>query len=61
MQIRKIDKKIPIIMFTAHPDIKSIKGAKKLGATSYIPKLGIYSEGLKLTLNMIAKKLDKKE
>ena len=58
-QIRKIDKKIPVIMFTGHPDTRSIKGAEKLGVSSYVPKLSVYSEGasnLKTALSMLEKK-----
>lgn len=40
-QIRKIDNELPVIMFTANPDIKSVKGTKKLGVTAYIPKLSL--------------------
>ena len=43
-KIRKIDRKIPVIMFTAHPDEKSFKGARKLGITAYVPKLSEYSD-----------------
>ncbi|MDD5427974.1 MAG: response regulator [Candidatus Omnitrophica bacterium] len=43
-QIRKIDKELPVIMFTANPDIKSIKGTKKLGVSAYIPKLCVYTD-----------------
>ena len=47
-QIRKIDKKIPVIMFSGHPDTRS-----------YVPKLSVYSEGasnLKTALSMLEKK-----
>ena len=42
-EIRKVDAKLPVIMFTANPDIKSIKGAKKLGVSAYVPKLCLYT------------------
>ena len=42
-QIRKIDSSLPVIMFTANPDIKSIKGSKKLGVSAYIPKFCLYT------------------
>lgn len=61
-RIRKIDKKIPVIMFTAHPDIKSMEGAENLGVSAYIPKLSIYSEvqaALKVAIDLAKKKLDK--
>lgn len=38
-QLRKFDKKIPVVMLTAHPDIKSMKGAEELGISCYTPKL----------------------
>jgi len=61
-QIRQIDKKIPVIMFTAYPDLKSIEGATELGVTCYTPKLGVYSEdqeSLKSALHMAMEKLEK--
>jgi CheY-like chemotaxis protein len=42
-QIRGMNKRIPVIMFTANPDIRSIRGSKKLGVSAYIPKLCLYS------------------
>ncbi len=42
-QIRKIDKNLPVIMFTANPDIKSIKGTKRLGVSAYVPKFCLYT------------------
>ena len=62
-QIREINKKIPVIMFTAYPDEKSIKGTEKLGVSFYVPKLSVYSDAyanLKLAIDMIEKKLSKK-
>ncbi|MDD5136478.1 MAG: response regulator [Candidatus Omnitrophica bacterium] len=41
--IRQIDAKLPVIMFTANPDIKSIKGSKKLGVCAYVPKFCLYT------------------
>ena len=41
--IRKVDAKLPVIMFTANPDIKSIKGSKKLGVSAYVPKFCLYT------------------
>lgn len=43
-QIRKIKDDLPVIMFTANPDIKSIKGSKKLGVSAYIPKFCVYTD-----------------
>ncbi|MFH1414376.1 MAG: response regulator [Candidatus Omnitrophota bacterium] len=60
-EIRKIDDKIPVIMITAHPDMKSIKGAEGLGVSSYVPKISAYTdsqEAIKTALVMIARKRD---
>ncbi len=61
-ELRKMDKEIPVIMFTAHPEIKIMKGAEKLGVSAFIPKLSVYSDvpsGLKTALDMAGKKLRK--
>lgn len=58
--IRKIDKDIPVIMFTAYPDEKSMKNTGKLGVSSYVPKLSVYSgahEALKAAISMAKKKI----
>lgn len=58
--IRKIDKKIPVVMFTAHPDIKSIEGTERMGVSAYIPKLSAYSDAqptLKAVIEVTAKRL----
>lgn len=62
-EIREIDDKIPVIMVTAHPDIKAMKGTEKLGVSAFIPKLSTFSDvsaSLKATIEMIRKKMDKK-
>jgi len=38
-EIRKQNKHIPVIMFTAHPEIKVISGTEQLGVSAFIPKL----------------------
>lgn len=43
-EIRKINKKIAVIMFTAYPDMKSIKAAKDLNVSVYTPKLSSYED-----------------
>ena len=61
--IRKTDKEIPVIMFTAYPDDKSIKGADNLGVLAFIPKFGVYSDSqaaLQSALSMAVKKLGNK-
>jgi len=63
-EIRKIDKEVPVIMFTAYPDGRSFGGANKLGAIMFIPKLSAYSDNqaaLKEAIHIAEKKLNKKE
>lgn len=58
-EIRKIDKKLRIIMFTAYPDQYSFKWSKKLDVSAFIPKLSAYSDthsALKAAIDMIEKK-----
>lgn len=61
-EIRKFNKEIPVVMFTAHPDKKSIVGTEQLGVYAYIPKLSVYQDvqaTLKSIINTIEKKLNK--
>lgn len=61
-EIRKINKDIPVIMFTAFPDKRSLEGTAKLGITAYIPKLSVHSDAsksLRTALEIAAK--EKKE
>lgn len=61
-EIRKINFEIPVIMFTAFPDKRSINEVEKLGVTAYIPKLSSYSDAhtaLKTALHMAEDKLNK--
>ena len=64
-QIRKFNKSLAVIMFTAHADMKNIKGAQKLGVSAFIPKLSTYSSdiqgSLHSALDMAEKKIMKKE
>jgi len=41
--IRKINKTVPVIMFTAFPDAKSITDSEQLGICAYVPKTNILS------------------
>jgi CheY-like chemotaxis protein len=59
-QIRKFDKKIPVIMFTAHADIKNIKGAQELGVSAFIPKLSTYSSDIQASLRSVLDMAQKK-
>jgi len=45
-EIRKISKDIPVIMFTAFPDKKSIEEGRALGVCAYIPKLSVLSSSI---------------
>ncbi len=61
-QIRKIDQDIPVIMFTAYPDVKSITGTEELGVSSYIPKMSTFSDvqtALKSAIEMALKRFRK--
>lgn len=61
-KIRAVNKDIPVIMFTAFPDIKSMEGANELGVVCYTPKLGVDYEdqaSLKSALLLAINKLKK--
>ncbi|MDP2941182.1 MAG: response regulator [Candidatus Omnitrophota bacterium] len=59
-EIRKIDSKVAVIMFTGYPDERSVSEGCKLGISSYIPKLNdvvnVHSV-LEAALDLIEKKL----
>jgi len=57
-EIRNIDDSLPVVMLTAHPDIKVIKGAEKLGVGAFIPKMSPYQSmqgALRSAINMALK------
>ncbi|MBL7151282.1 MAG: response regulator [Candidatus Omnitrophica bacterium] len=61
-EIRKINKKIPVIMFTAYPNEKSIQESEKFGISAYVPKLSAYSDShdnLRSAIKMAEKTLKK--
>lgn len=61
-EIRKMNKDIPVIMFTASPDVKSMQGAEELKVSAYIPKASAYSDtqdALKIALHMTGQALEK--
>jgi two-component system response regulator (stage 0 sporulation protein F) len=63
-EIRKIDREVPVIMFTAYPNIRAMDGAEKLGISAFIPKLSVYSDAqasLKAAIEMVCRKLDRKK
>jgi len=58
-EVRKTNNKLPVIMFTAYPNTKTIEDSDKLGIHAFIPKLSAYSEvalALKSTIDMLEKK-----
>lgn len=58
-EIRKINKNIPVIMFTAHPDEESMSKSRGLDVSAYVPKLSVYSnteENLKSAVELALKK-----
>ncbi len=59
-EIRRSDKDLPVIMFTAHADVKNIKGAQELGVSAFIPKLSTYSSDIQATLRSALDMLRKK-
>ena len=59
-QIRKFNKNLAVIMFTAHADAKNIKGAQDLGVSAFIPKLSTYSSDIQATLRSALDIVEKK-
>ena len=55
-EIRKINTKIPVIMFTAHPEGLPLKGAENLKINAFVPKSSPESI-LKTTITMVEKKI----
>jgi CheY-like chemotaxis protein len=63
-EIRKFNLKIPVIMFTAHPEKTSVKMSEELGIIAFVPKLSAYADtqsALKEALRIAEKQLEKKE
>ena len=59
-KIRDIDEKIPVIMFTAHPDIEVLESTGGLDVCGFIPKTADPYEGegaLKMAIEIAEKKL----
>ena len=59
-KIRQINATIPVVMFTAHPDVKVMRGTEGLNVRAFIPKLSTYSSALsnlQSAINMIEKEL----
>jgi DNA-binding NtrC family response regulator len=60
-EIRKFDKALAVIMFTAHPDVKSEKEAMELGVSAFVPKISAYQDAqslLKTAIDMVRKKIE---
>ncbi|NQT90539.1 MAG: response regulator [Candidatus Omnitrophica bacterium] len=61
-KIRKVDRDLPVIMFTAHTDSEAIEQSEKLGISAFIPKLSAYTDSevtLRSVIDMESKKLKK--
>ena len=61
-EIRKINKNIPVVILTAHPNMESMQEAGELTVSAFIPKLSIYSDAqvtLKAALDLALKAQDK--
>ena len=59
-EIRRLNKKIPVIMFTAYPEKSVTKETEGLGVSAFIPKSGVFGSGemsLKVALSVIEKGL----
>lgn len=59
-EIRRSDKNLPVVMFTAYPDDRNIKEARELGVSAFIPKLSTYSSDIQATLRSALDMLRKK-
>lgn len=56
--IRGVNKKIPVIMFTAYPDQRAIENSEELEVYAFIPKVSVYQSpqtSLKTAIDMIKK------
>ncbi len=62
-QIRTFDKELPVVMFTAYPDIQNIKGAQELGVSSFVPKQNddALKGSLRVALGIAQKKIKNRE
>jgi CheY-like chemotaxis protein len=57
-KIREIDKDVPVIMFTAYPDMRVVKDTEALGVSAFVDKLGVLLDtetALKTALKMATK------
>ena len=59
-ELRMIDEKVPVIMFTSFPDKRSIEGTEKLGILAYVPKVGVFTDAessLKTAIEIAQKRI----
>ncbi|MDP2923291.1 MAG: response regulator [Candidatus Omnitrophota bacterium] len=59
-EIRKINKTIPVIMFTAYPNMKTMEDTERLGISAFVPKLSAYTDtvnSLKVAVGIASKNL----
>ena len=57
-KIRRIDEKVPVIMFTSYADNRAITGTEKHGILAYVPKVGVFTNpesSLKAAIGMAEK------
>jgi len=62
--MRKVNKDIPVIMFTAYPNPVSMHDADKLGVSAYVAKISAYADTqalLKTAVDLAVKRLEKGE
>ena len=62
-EIRKINKDIPVIMFTAYPTPKVMKETDKLKISAFVPKLSVTSDTmllLKSAVDLLERNIEKK-
>jgi CheY-like chemotaxis protein len=60
-KIRKFNKEVPVIMFTAYPNEKSMKVSDKLKVFAFIPKWSEYTDvekSLKVAVDSIFRKIN---
>ena len=61
-EIRKFNRAIPVILFTAYPEKGATKESEDLGVSAFVPKSGVFGSGemsLRTTLRVIEKELNK--
>jgi DNA-binding NtrC family response regulator len=57
-KIRKIDTRVPAIMFTAKPSVKAIEDSKHLNIVAFIPKISPYvntHDDLRMALDLVCR------